>query len=710
MSNWNPEAGISPLYLLNGLMGATAMFLNAGFASADAGPTVRITQPPEIAEASRFQTISITNIGGPYGPAVGQVLENILINARSQDRPVFRAVTRGTASKSDGILTAEVLTATVKDEPYSKTDTVCDRYKELPKDASVFRQLFGKECLSNRKVEIACLRRHAEFSIAVRLADTTNSHIVYSEMIHRTAKDEACRDDSRPLMEENQLLSNASAGALLRIKEAITPTEIEIPLVLMAADAPIERDTDKTRIDSALRFAREKRLDRACEMFNELADAYRTSSVALNFNLGFCEEVNGNAWGANEYYKRADRLTTEPDRRLTEALARSQTAVKRLDAIGKGRPEQVAKIRQPNEKASPQPLLAFAPTASGPIPPELLIEDKRVALVIGNSKYPTMPLTNPANDAADIAARLRKLKFDVVYAENAKLREMDRAFDEYARRLKRGGVALVFYAGHGIQVNGENWLIPVDAALQNEREVSRQAFALNQIMERLELAGTAVNIVILDACRNDPFTRSWKRTINGGGLATVQAPSGTLIAYSTAPGKTAEDGEGRNSPYTKALVSALSVPNLKLEDAFKQAGRNVMQATQNRQVPWNNSSVTGDFYFSTSPIATSVAHQATAPTGKQTAATASRSSPPVATSLAQAGTAPVIAEPAVTTLVQAPIAPQAPADKGPKDFCADRPNFISRQICESRKCKEPQYATDPYCDTYNRKSESPLGL
>lgn len=675
-------------------------------------PTVKINQPPEIAEAIRFQTISIGNVSGQYAAAVAQTLENILLNARIQQRPVFRAVTRGTGVKADGILTAEILKATIEDDPYTKTDKICDRYKELPKDASVFRQIFGQECLSNRNVDVSCLRRHADFTLAVRLTEAANSRVVYSEVIHRTARDEACQGTSRPVAEGRQLLAQATNAALQRLKEAITPAEVEIPLVLMPPDSGIEREAERTRMEAAIRFAREERLDRACEMFNEVAETYRTSSVALNFNLGLCEEVNGNAWSANDFYKRADRLTNEPDKRITEALSRAQTTLRRLDAMGKARPEQAAKQPKATEKAAPpQPLLSIAPAPSDPIPPELLIEDKRVALVIGNSKYPTMPLDNPANDAKDMAAKLRKLKFDVVYAENAKLREMDRAFDEYASRLKPGGVALVFYAGHGIQVNGDNWLIPVDATLQNEREVSRQAFALNQIMERLEQIKSAVNIVILDACRNDPFTRSWKRSLNGGGLATVQAPSGTLVAYSTAPGKTAEDGDGRNSPYTKALIKALSVPNLKLEDVFKQAGRSVMQATDNRQVPWNNSSVTGDFYFSASsapaPVTPIAATTTTAAKGPSVSATRSTNS----TLTPMAGnTTSTAAEPAITTLAEQSVAAQGTIDKGPKEFCADRPNFISRQLCESRKCREPQYAADPYCEPYLRKSESALGL
>lgn len=570
-----------------------------------AAPMAEIIQNPEIPEAMAFKSISIGNVSGASGAVVAQELETILLRARVQDRQVFRSVTRG--GKADGVITGEVVEAAVSEERYSKTDSVCDRYKPLPADAGSFRKMFGKECEISRKVEIPCLRRVARFGLAIRLADTQTSRTVYSDSISRSVKDEACNDESRALVSPDVLLGQARSAAMQRVRAAIVPTATRIPIELMERDAEMAGN-HRQRFEGALRFAKEERMDRACDMFRELVDAYRTTSIALNYNLGFCEEVDGNAWNADGYYRQADKLTNEPNKLISTALERTKLAIKRLDAQGKLRPDLVAsKGSAQLAKPAVQPMLPIAVSASGPIPPELLIEDKRVALVIGNSKYPTMPLLNPANDAADIAARLRKLKFDVIHTENAKLRDMDKAFDEFSRRLKPGGVALVYYAGHGIQVAGENWLVPVDAKLQDEREVSRQTFALNQIMDKLDASKSAINIIILDACRNDPFTRSWKRSTGGGGLATVQAPSGTLIAYSTAPGKTAEDGDGRNSPFTTALVKALEVPNLKLEDVFKTVGRNVMQMTASRQVPWNNSSVTGDFYFSASQVAAGTA-------------------------------------------------------------------------------------------------------
>lgn len=629
-----------------------------------AATKVTVMKYPEVAEAISFKTIMIGNVSGPNGAIVAQDLEAMLVNAKVQDKPVFRSVTRGVAGKADGVLTAEVLKAGAQDEAYKKTDTVCDRYKDLPKDASGFRKIFGKECASERKVDKPCTRRRAEFSLSVRLADAANKRVVYSDVISRSAMEEACQGDSRNVSEVGVMIGRLYTEAMQLVKNVITPTTMEIPLVLKSPDDAISKSEDSSRFENAIRFAEQNRLDRACDMFRELLDSYRSSSVALNYNLGFCEEASGNLWEADENYRRADKLTNEPDKMLADAMARVQATIKKLDAHGKLRPDLFAKTGSAVvEKPVVQPMLAVATASSGPIPPELLMMDKRVALVIGNSKYPTMPLPNPANDGSDMAAALRKLKFDVIYAENAKLRDMDRAFDEFSRRLKPGGVALVFYAGHGIQLKGENFLVPVDAQIENEREAERQTFALNTIMDRLDAAKSTVNIVILDACRNNPFTRSWKRSAGNDGLVPVQAPSGTLVAYSTAPGKTAEDGNGRNSPFTKSLIKALAKPNLKLEDTFKLAARGVMQDTQSRQVPWNNSSVTGDFYFSASSVGTANSAVIT----EQVAA-------PVVQALAETD------------------------DSGPKKFCADQPDRISRNLCVTQRCKDPRFAKDPSCN------------
>ena len=221
---------------------------------------------------------------------------------------------------------------------------------------------------------------------------------------------------------------------------------------------------------------------------------------------------------------------------------------------------------------------------------------KRMALVMGNAAYLISPLVNPVNDATDIAAKLKKLGFEVILCKNQTKEQMDRAIDDFGKQAKGYDVALFFYAGHALQYNGKNYLIPVNVSLQEERDIEYKCTSLNRALGRMEDSNTKLNIVLLDACRNNPFERSW-RSLNGSGLSFMNAPAGTFIAYSTAPNTVAQDGKGRNSPYTTELLKKLDVKNLKIEELFKQVREAVMKKTEGQQVPWDQSSITGEFYF-----------------------------------------------------------------------------------------------------------------
>ena len=218
----------------------------------------------------------------------------------------------------------------------------------------------------------------------------------------------------------------------------------------------------------------------------------------------------------------------------------------------------------------------------------------RVALVIGNAAYPGAPLRNPGNDAQAIGARLRTLGFDVQLHTNVTLREMTRAVSQFGQRLKPGSVALFYYAGHGMQVRGRNFLIPVDAQIESEASARSESVDLDLLLEQLEPA--RLSMVILDACRNNPFENRF-RSGRGSGLAQIDAPKGTLLAYATAPGKVASDGEGSHGLYTSELLKAMDLPGIKVEEAFKTVRVNVIKATASEQIPWESSSLTGDYYF-----------------------------------------------------------------------------------------------------------------
>jgi Caspase domain len=222
---------------------------------------------------------------------------------------------------------------------------------------------------------------------------------------------------------------------------------------------------------------------------------------------------------------------------------------------------------------------------------------KRVALVIGNGAYANAPvLKNPPNDARDMAKALRELGFDVTSGINVNQKEMKRLVREFGQKLKSGGSGLFYYAGHGVQSRGRNFLIPTDADIQSEAEVEDSAVDVNLVLSYMDEAQNGLNIVILDACRNNPFARSFRSA--SGGLAQVDAPTGTLIAYATAPGHVASDGTGQNGLYTSELLKQMRVSGLSVTDMFMRVRAEIMKQTGSKQVPWEASSLVGSFYFS----------------------------------------------------------------------------------------------------------------
>ena len=220
---------------------------------------------------------------------------------------------------------------------------------------------------------------------------------------------------------------------------------------------------------------------------------------------------------------------------------------------------------------------------------------QRIALVIGNERYASSPLLNPVNDARAMREALQDVGFQVVLLENATIKQMSDAARNFGDKLQKGDVGLFFYAGHGIQIKGRNYLIPIDADIQREDEVSFNSFDAGRLLEKMEVARSSVNIVILDACRNNPFARSFRSSSQG--LAQMDAPVGSYLSFATAPAKVASDGINGNGLYTQHLLKAIRTPGLKIEEVFKQVRINVMADSAGQQIPWDNSSLTGDFYF-----------------------------------------------------------------------------------------------------------------
>ena len=226
-------------------------------------------------------------------------------------------------------------------------------------------------------------------------------------------------------------------------------------------------------------------------------------------------------------------------------------------------------------------------------------QELKVALVIGNSKYLSSPLANPINDSRAFAAKLRTLGFEVVERENLLAKQIPPTLREFRASLKPGAVALFFYAGHGLQIKGSNYLPAVDADITSEEDVPMNSIDLNKVLDMMGDAKTRLNLVFLDACRNNPYARSFRSS--AGGLAKVEAPSGTLISFATRPGSVASDGQGQHGLYTEYLLKAIDEPNVQIEQALKTVVSGVKRTSKGQQEPWMEGSIEGDFYFRGGP-------------------------------------------------------------------------------------------------------------
>jgi len=221
--------------------------------------------------------------------------------------------------------------------------------------------------------------------------------------------------------------------------------------------------------------------------------------------------------------------------------------------------------------------------------------DRRTALVVGNNNYLFGKLNNPVNDAKDMAAALRKLGFQVDLQLDTNRKSFRTAIRDFGNRLQQGGVGLFYFAGHGMQIDGENFLIPVDADIQSEDEIPDYGISANTVLRKMEAAGNPFNMVFLDACRDNPFARKFRSSQSG--MARMDAPSGSLIVYATAIGRKAKDGEGRNGTFTASLLRYLPQPNLEVGMLLRQVREDVKKNTGDTQVPWSSSSLIGRFYF-----------------------------------------------------------------------------------------------------------------
>ena len=267
--------------------------------------------------------------------------------------------------------------------------------------------------------------------------------------------------------------------------------------------------------------------------------------------------------------------------------------------------EQKTDEQKPIQSETKTPVVTTAVETKPALSPlaEAYKDEKRYALVIGNSTYPKTigVLKNPVNDATDLAKELRASNFDVQLLTNATYGQMRAAMLKFKEKIDAGDkdktVSLFYFAGHGLQYEDENYLVPVDALIEFQDDISRYCFGVQKmVLANMERSNSRMNIVILDACRNNPFP-AVTRSIGGQGLGEMRRARGSFIAYATAPGSVASDGSGRNGLYTQELLKAMKKPGLTIEQVFKEVRANVLKLSDDRQNTWDSSNIIGEFYF-----------------------------------------------------------------------------------------------------------------
>lgn len=222
------------------------------------------------------------------------------------------------------------------------------------------------------------------------------------------------------------------------------------------------------------------------------------------------------------------------------------------------------------------------------------------ALLVGNATYPKSPLKNPVNDAIDLNAKLKGYGFETIVVTNGSARQMEKGLRSFRELLKTHEIGLFFFAGHGLQIEGVNYLVALDSDLESEVDAKHSCLSLDKVVDVMSKSAASTKIIVLDACRNNPWERAWHRSASTRGLASVYAPKGTIIGFATSPGEVALDGSGRNGTYTEALLQHIETPDCSIETMFKRVRNTVAAATSGKQTSWEHTSLSGEFYFNLS--------------------------------------------------------------------------------------------------------------
>ena len=544
-------------------------------------PKVTFFVPAKNAEAGALNSALVISDSAPISVQVATEFESQMTKLRVNERPYYTAVKLGqrfsgqpgdaqlaALAKSNGVQAVYVVTG-------GGSDVKTINSQEDRMSCGVETKLF-QSCPKGRDVrnKVSCTTTQASAALRLRVYRASDGRFVYADSVGGSSSHYRSDDHTVARADNSQLVYAAMLNAASKAVQVVAPSYELRPLDIMSAD-PAVPATQKKAFEAAVDFAKAKRNDEACQRFEELYIDTK-ESPALTFNVAFCNELRGDLLRANQGYKRASELVNAPQAQIDRRLAVT-------------------------EKALRENPLAFVPTKALSLGTQAvqgiaLAGGRRVALVIGNQRYQRAALTNPSADARLVSDRLKRIGFDVLTLENVEAARFETSIRDFAARAKGADIALFYYAGHALQADGENYLMPVDNAKMRTVEDVRDGggVQLASIMAKLDVAAPVVKLVVIDACRDNPLPAS-SRSLGGGGLAAVpKAPQGGLIAFATSPGRTAEDGTGKNSVYSKNFSAMVDAPNQTIEQLFKRVREAVKKETNGRQEPMETSNLVGD--------------------------------------------------------------------------------------------------------------------
>ncbi len=549
-------------------------------------------QPPQIPEVLAVGTVGLERGErvGRHGGNFVDALEAMLAGSKIDGKPALQLVSldpRASNSRTDpfggkpAVLLSGHLEADVKDESFSKAARQCAQAS-----SNRFAAALGV-CERYTDTTVYCTKRLAYARFSMRLTEAASKRVIAVTPLASELAATQCRGEA-PMPEPSAMYAAVQADLLRQVSAQLLPSQAKVAALVT---------DDVSQVSAPNRRAATVLLDQlkasnfllVCPEIESLALS-EPGAASLVFAQGLCKEASGKWLEASSLHQQAAALGSANDPALRQALSRSANQIAVLGqnapAVAFAAAAKATAVQRPPDAVSTG--LSGADLAAAK-------QQRRVALVVGNSDYAHAPkLRNPVNDAFDVGSALQKMGFDVVRVTNAGKKQFQYALRQFQQKLSPDAVAVVYFAGHGIQANGNNYLIPVDAKVTSDAELAEEAVDLNSsVLDRL--GGVRMSVLILDACRDNPFagkTRSAR-----GGLATISAGAGAFISFATAPGMTAADGEGRNGLYTKHLLREMTAPGRKIEDVFKRVRAGVMADSGNRQTPWENSSLTGDFYF-----------------------------------------------------------------------------------------------------------------